>query len=356
MKPMTGLYTLGFDAWFGEYADAQLQPGGSLARVTAVDREAFLVHDGQAEQRAELAGRFRFATQSAVDLPCVGDWVAIQPSSGGGPALVVGVLPRRTCLRRKSPGKSADIQMIAANIDVAFIVQGCDYDFSVPRLERYLIVAEDGRLQSRIILSKTDLLPAAVLEERIGQIREAGITVPILPLSHVNGTGFDALQIELNPGRTFCLLGSSGVGKTTLINRLAGRAVLDTRAVSATGEGVHTTSRRQLLVLDSGAMLIDTPGMRELGLPGAGNAVAAAFGDIARLAVRCRFPDCSHGREPGCAVQAALGDGSLDERHFRSYLKLRKEAEYHDMSYAARRQKDRAFGKLVKSTLKQTRG
>jgi ribosome biogenesis GTPase len=180
-------------------------------------------------------------------------------------------------------------------------------------------------------------------------IRSSGVTAPIVPLSNTTGTGLEEFRERVIPGRTYCLLGSSGVGKTTLINRLMGREALDTNTVSDTGEGVHTTSRRQLLLLDQGALLIDTPGMRELGLLNAGDGVDDTFLEIPAFAANCRFADCSHTQEPGCAVRQAVKDGVLSEDRFRSYLKLKKETEYHDRSYLEKRQADRSFGRFIKS-------
>ena len=349
------LASWGFDDWWEERAAKFRQPGCGLARVTAVDRDAFLVRGSGGEVHAALAGRFRFAVRSVVDLPCVGDWVCIRHPAPGGPAVIQDVLPRRTFLRRKCPGKATEFQMIAANIDVAFIVQGCPVDFNVPRLDRYLVVANDGRIEPRIVLSKTDLISPEDLERFQAEIRDAGITAPVIPLSNMTGTGLAEFRALLSAGRTYCLLGSSGVGKTTLINRLAGGEALATRTVSETGEGVHTTTRRQLLVLNEGAMLIDTPGMREIGLVGASDGMDATFSDIGDYATRCRFPDCTHTREPGCAVLAAVETGELGDDRYRSYLKLRKESEYHDLSYADKRKKDRDFGRFVKSAKKQIR-
>jgi len=346
------LTSLGFDEWFEEQATEMLLPELCPARVTAVDRDAFLIRRPEGEVYAELAGRFRFQIESAVELPCVGDWVCVNWPSSGGPAIIHEVFPRRSYLRRKTSGKSVDFQMIAANIDAAFIVQGCGFDFSVPRLNRYRVMANDGRMEPCIILSKTDLVSPEELEQALGEIRSSGISVPVIPLSNATGSGLEDFKSRLAPGKTYCLLGSSGVGKTTLINRLLGREAFETKAVSETGEGVHTTSRRQLLVLDGGAMLIDTPGMRELGLLGAGSGVDATFADIGELAAQCRFPDCTHMQEPGCAVLAALESGELGEDRYQSYLKLRKESEFHDLSYVEKRRKDRAFGRFIKSVKK----
>ncbi|MBI3986233.1 MAG: ribosome small subunit-dependent GTPase A [Lentisphaerae bacterium] len=347
------LTALGFDGWFEQRSSTLLQPGQSLARVTAVDRGAFLVRYQDTETYAELAGKFRFAIQSAVDLPCVGDWVCLQRHASGGPVIIQCVVPRRTYLRRKCPGKTVDFQMIAANIDVAFIVQACRNDFNIRRLDRYLVMASEGHIEPRIVISKTDLISPEELERTIAQIHGAGISAQVLPLSNATGSGLDDFRSLLAPGKTYCLLGSSGVGKTTLINRLIGRDAFDTQAVSETGEGVHTTARRQLITLDCGAMLIDTPGMRELGLLGTTDGVNKIFADVGDFSMNCRFSNCTHTQEPGCAVFAAVENGDLDEERYRNYLKLKKETEYHDLTYVEKRKKDKAFGRFVKSAMKQ---
>jgi ribosome biogenesis GTPase len=345
------LHALGFDDWFSEHAGAMLQPEQSVGRVMTVDRGAYLVRHERGEIPGELSGKFRFVVESSPDLPCVGDWVCVEHAS---PTLAIihAVLPRKTFLRRKCPGKTVDFQMIAANLDVAFIVQSCHYDFNIRRLDRYLVVANEGRIEPVIILSKTDLVTPEKLDEMIETIRKTGITAQILPLSNVTGNGLEEFRHVLVPGKTFCLLGSSGVGKTTLVNRLLGRDEFDTKAVSGTGEGVHTTARRQLLVLDNGAMLVDTPGMRELGLLGTSDGLEDSFSDIHDLSLVCRFSDCTHTREPGCAVLMAVEAGDLSEERYQSYLKLKRETEYHDLSYVEKRKKDRDFGRFVKSVQK----
>lgn len=350
------LIDLGFDEWFEEQAAGFLQPEQEVARVTAVDRGTCLVRTLEAEMHAELAGKLRFRIESTRDLPCVGDWVCLHQPSTCGPAVIHAVLPRKTVLRRKSPGKSMDLQMIAVNIDVAFIMQGCRYDFNLPRLDRYLVMANEGGIEPQIILSKTDLISRDNLTERIDQIRHSGISTDICTLSNTTGSGLNGLRDRLVPGRTYCLLGSSGVGKTTLINRLMGQEAFETKAVSATGEGTHTTSRRQLIVLGQGAMLIDTPGMRELGIMSAGDGLDMGFEAFSGLSGQCRYADCSHEHEPGCAVRAAVDSGDLPEDRYTSYIKLKKESEHYETSYPERRKKDKAFGRFVKSAKKQMKG
>jgi ribosome biogenesis GTPase len=349
------LKDLGFGAWFQECTADLLQPEHSIARVTAVDRGGGLVRNEHGEIPFELAGRLRFDIQSPVDLPCVGDWVAVQYHNSGALAIIHGVLPRKTFLRRKCAGKNVDFQMIASNIDVAFIVQSCHYDFNLRRFDRYLVMANEGHIEPVLLLTKTDLITPEELEEIIASIRQSGIHARTLTVSNATGAGLDAFRQLLVPGRTYCLLGSSGVGKTTLINRLLGRDAFDTKAVSRTGEGKHTTSRRQLIVIEPGALLIDTPGMRELGLMGAGEALDDSFADMIDLSVSCRYADCTHTREPGCSVLAAVESGDLSEDRYDSYLKLKKESDFYEMSYAEKRKKDRVFGRFIKSAKTQVK-
>ena len=349
---MMNLSDLGFDQWFQSHVSDLRQEGRDIARISAVDRGSYLIRNPTREVPAELAGKFYFQVESPVDLPCVGDWVTVQYHNNEAAAIIHEVFPRKTFLRRKSAGKNVDFQMIAANIDVAFIVQSCHFDFNVRRMDRYLVMAADGGVEPIVVLTKTDLIPPEELEQDLVAVTSSAITARVLALSNITGIGFDEFQQVLVSGRTYCLLGSSGVGKTTLLNRLIGQDAFDTKAVSGTGEGIHTTARRQLIVLNQGSMLIDTPGMRELGLLGVSEGVNQGFEDIVRLSLNCRYPNCGHTHEPGCAVRTAVTNGALTEERYSNYMKLSKESEHYEMSYLDKRKKDRTFGRFVKTAKK----
>ncbi len=345
------LQDLGFDPWFAIHAPESQPDDSSIARVCAVDRGSYCLRNESGDVPAELSGKLSYQSERRTDLPCVGDWVTAQYYDHDRAAIIHQVFPRRTYLRRRAAGGSANQQMIAANVDMAFIVQSGHFDFNPNRLERYLIMAKDGQVEPIVLLTKTDLLTGEELEHRLAIIASV-TTARTIALSSVSGAGLGELKAALAPGKTCCLLGSSGVGKTTLVNRLVGLDAYATRTVSATGEGTHTTTRRQLILLESGAMLIDTPGMRELGILGAGDCVDMGFGEMTALASACRYADCTHRHEPGCAVRAAIQRGDLQEERYANYVKLRKEAEFNEMTSLDKRKKDKAFGRLVKSVKK----
>jgi len=346
------LSQLGFNPCMKDQANEVCTAEQSVARVTAVDRDRYMVRNELKEIPAKLTGKLMYTAESPIDLPCIGDWVCVQYHDTESFATIHSTLTRDSFLRRKSAGKDIDFQMIAANIDVALIVQACHFDFNIRRLERYLVMVNEGHIEPLVILTKIDLVSPDELEQLIRNIRRAGINSKIIALSNVTGDGISQIREIMTSGKTYCLIGSSGVGKTTLINQLTGSATLETKTVSGTGEGRHTTVRRQLIILEQGAMLIDTPGMRELGILAAESGIDNSFSDIQSLSQSCRFADCSHTNEPGCAILKALENGDLDQEHYSSYLKLKKESEFYEMSYAEKRKKDKAFGKFVHSAIK----
>lgn len=348
------LTTLGFDQWFQEKENEARRPDCTVARVIAVHRDSYLVRNENNEVLAEAAGSFVYSAESGIDLPSVGDWALVQYHNADTFAIIHGLLPRKSFLRRKAPGKKIDYQVIAVNIDSALIVQACDFDFNLRRLERYLVMVNEGHIEPVLLLTKSDLISPEELEERISEVRQANIRCKVLPLSNVTGFGVDQVRQLLEQGRTYCMVGSSGVGKTTLLNHIIGRDLFETNTVRAgDGKGRHTTTQRQLIVLEQGAMLIDTPGMRELGNIGVSSGLEESFADIRNLSKDCRFADCTHTREAGCALLNAVENGTLRADRYQSYLKLMKESEYNELSYVEKRRKDKKFGQFIKTTMKQ---
>jgi ribosome biogenesis GTPase / thiamine phosphate phosphatase len=287
------------------------------ARVAAQHRGAYVVWTADGELRARAAGRLLYDHEVGAPVPAVGDWVALRETT------ITAILPRRSAFVRKRAGFSSDEQVLAANVDTAFLLAGLDDDFSLRRLERYVTTAWDSGAEPVVVLTKADLCDD--VGEALLQVETVAIGVPVVPISNITGIGLDEVETRLRPGRTGVLLGSSGVGKSTLLNRLAGSDLMRTRAVAADGTGRHTTTHRELVQLPTGALMIDTPGLRELQF-WEGD-VSAAFDDIEALALECRFRDCAHASEPGCAVQGAVDDGTLSLDRLRSWRKLQRELE-----------------------------
>jgi len=348
------LRQLGLDHWFEEHVHELCEPGQSVARVVAVDRDRLVVRAGDGEFYAELMGKFFYNAETAIKFPCVGDWVCLDHHDSEHFASIHTVLPRKNLLRRKTVGYDEEVQILAANIDVAFIVMSCAYDFHVNKLERFLVMIHEGHIEPVLLFTKTDLVSAEVLQMMIDDIQDAGIHITIMTLSNTTGDGLDTLRNFLQATKTYCLLGSSGVGKSTLMNQLMGEPFFDTQTVSDSGEGRHTTVRRHLIPLKQGAMLVDMPGMRELAVAEVNKGIEESFEDIIALELQCRFSNCSHNNEPGCAIVAAIEDDLLNIEHYDNYLKIKKESGHHkQLSFAEKRRKGKNASRLAPSKVRK---
>jgi ribosome biogenesis GTPase / thiamine phosphate phosphatase len=352
----THLASLGWDAGWADAFRAAAEALGNPSRTTAVPgrvlaehRERYAVSIADGEVSAVLAGRLRHSLDVREDLPAVGDWVGISSESGDGTAVVRFVVPRRSAFVRKSAGPVTEAQVVAANVDVALIATALPGDLSSRRLERYLTLAWESGATPVVVLTKSDLsddVPSA--------LNQAGLAAPgvdVIAVSAVSGDGIDLLSKWLEPSRTSVLLGSSGVGKSTLVNRLLGMAQQRTAIVASTGKGRHTTTHRELVRLANGALLIDTPGMRELQLWAGDNGLDSTFADVDAFAASCRFRDCVHDQEPGCAVREAVASGELASERLEHWHRLRRE-----LAFLARKQDERATAEQRARIRSLTRG
>lgn len=331
------LETLGWNSYWEEEFAQYSEMGYTVGRVTSEQKNFYRLGTEQGEKLAQISGKLRYQAYQQEDYPAVGDWVVISDQPQEDRVLIHAVLPRKSKFSRKVAGVTTEEQIIAANIDSVFLVNALNNDFNLRRLERYLTLAWESGASPVILLSKSDLCEQAdILKDEVENIAWG---VPIHIISSLTREGLQELAPYLRPGHTAALLGSSGVGKSTLINALCGT---DVQAVQATREGDdrgrHTTTSRELILLPEGGIIIDTPGMRELQLWGSEASVHGSFQDIELLASSCRFHDCRHEQEPGCAVQQALADGELDQARFDSYVKLKKE-----LAYLARKENKQEF-------------
>lgn len=295
------------------------------ARVIAQEKGLYKISDGTEVRTAVVSGKYRYGVKTVSDYPAVGDYVIAEWHEGDGNAVITGLFPRRSCFIRKAAGTGNREQVVATNIDTVFICMSLNKNFNIRRLERYLSIAYDSGATPVAVLTKADL--CSDVGERIAEVQNAAPGVNVLAVSSLDeDTG--AVMRYILPGRTVAFIGSSGVGKSTLTNRLTGTDSIATRETGNDDKGRHTTTHRELIALPNGAFVIDTPGMRELGMWDSGGGIDTAFADIEALARACRYSDCTHNGEPGCAIRKALEEGTLDRARWNSYLKLKTENEY----------------------------
>ena len=345
---------LGYNRELGEYRKEHNLVSFGIGRVISEHKDRYTVKTDAAEFDAELIGNLRFTATNRNDLPAVGDWVSISEYDENK-ALIHAVFPRKSIVERKAVGKLGQTQIIATNIDFGLIVQSVNRDFNINRLERYLTICNASKIEPIIVLSKVDLIEALKLEELLNQVKERIKNVPLFAISNQSQLGIDKLKNELIKGCTYCLLGSSGVGKSTLINTLTGTNLMDTGEISKSIErGKHVTSRRELIVLENG-ILIDNPGMREVGITNISDGLEITFDRILNLAQDCKFNDCTHTNEKGCAILAAIENEELDADSYANFIKMEKEKMHYESDAKEKKKKDKDFGKMIKNVQKQRR-
>jgi ribosome biogenesis GTPase len=324
-----------------------------IGRVVSEHKERYIVRTEQGEFEAEITGNLRFSARNREDFPAVGDWVALT-TYDPDLSIIHKILPRFSTISRQAAGQFGEIQVIAANVDYALLVQAVDRDFNINRLERYLTICYSSKVSPVIVLTKTDLISEPAKVEIIDSINKRIKNIPVFAISNETRDGYDSLKKIFEKGKTFCLLGSSGVGKSTLLNNLSGRIIMKTDAISeSTNKGRHITSHRELIVLENGGIVIDNPGMREVGIADTAYGLETTFDIIVSLSRNCKFKDCTHTGETGCSLLEAVEKGEIDKNSYENYLKMEKEKIHFESSAAERRKKDKDFGKMVKNYKKK---
>lgn len=343
------LKDLGFNAIPEKYR-IEYKPGDfEIGRVIAEHKERYIVATEKGEFDAEITGNLRFSASSREDFPVVGDWVALTVYDPDF-SIIHKIFPRHTIIARQAVSKHGEIQVIAANVDYAFLVQAADRDFNINRMERYLTICYSSGVIPVILLTKTDLIDEKQLTQITTSLNQRISNVPVIAVSNITQDGYEQLRTFIEKGKTYCLLGSSGIGKSSLINNLLGSELMKTDTISiSTNKGRHTTSHRELVVLPGGGILIDNPGMREVGITDAADGLETTFDKILSYAPHCRYKDCTHIGEAGCAVRAAVETGEIDKYSYENYQKMEREKSYFETSVAERRKKDKVFGKMMKN-------
>ncbi|MHB8337889.1 MAG: ribosome small subunit-dependent GTPase A [Ignavibacteriaceae bacterium] len=350
---MNDIEKLGFDKWFQDKTETSKLDYCQIVRVISVNKNSFVVSNGNKDIYAELTGKFLFNSDSSLDLPTVGDWVYAQLFDDDSLAIIHEIFPRKSLLKRKTSGKKIEYQLIAANIDKAIIMQSLDSNFNLRRLERYLVMINESNITPVIFLSKSDLISIHEIESKKNDIYKIIPDIKIVAFSNNNLSDIENIKTHFTPSETFCLLGSSGVGKTTLLNNLIHQDLYKTQPIrEKDGRGKHTTTRRELIVLENGSIVVDNPGMRELGIISIESGLDDTFNEIAELANQCRFTDCTHTIEKGCAILKAVELGEISTERYNNYIKIYKESLYLEMSYFEKRQKDKKFGKYIHTYMK----
>ncbi|MBK6355002.1 MAG: ribosome small subunit-dependent GTPase A [Saprospiraceae bacterium] len=320
-----------------------------IGRVISEHRERYIIRTINGEFEAEITGNMRFNAKNREDFPAVGDWVTLTTYESDF-AIIHNILSRFSIIKRQAIGQFGEVQIIATNIDYAFLVQAVDRDFNINRLERYLTICNSSKVKPIIILTKTDLIDEIQINEILNSIKIRIKNVPIIPISNESKKGYEAINTIIEKGKTYCMLGSSGVGKSTLLNNLSGKMLMRTDAISlSTNKGKHVTSHRELIILENGGILIDNPGMREVGIADTASGLETTFDMIVRLSSNCRFKDCTHTHEKGCSVLEAVEKGEIDKASYENYLKMEREKAHFESTIEEKRKKDKDFGKMVKN-------
>lgn len=320
-----------------------------IGRVISEHKERYIVKTEKGEFEAEITGNLRFSAKGREDFPAVGDWVALTIYDSGF-SIIHGILPRFSIISRQSVSQFGEIQIIATNIDYAFLIQAVDRDFNINRLERYLTICYSSDVSPIIVLSKTDLIDEQRINGILNDIKLRIKNVPVIAISNETQNGYEAIKKTIEKGKTYCMLGSSGVGKSTLLNNLSGRTIMRTDTISqSTNKGRHVTSHRELIILENGGILVDNPGMREVGIADTTSGLEITFDKIVSLSQNCKFKDCTHTRETGCSILEAVEKGDIDKNSYENYLKLEREKAHFELTVVEKRKKDKELGKIIKN-------